>query len=88
MRFHVEVSVMPKDGIADPQGQTIENALPSQGFTGIDGVRVGKRIEFWIEAADAGSGESTVQNICSTFMSNPIIEDFSFTIRVAEQVSS
>lgn len=79
---------MPKEGIADPQGQTIENALPSQGFRGIDGVRVGKRIEFWIEAADDGSAESTVQNICSTFLSNPIIEDFSFAIRVPEKVTS
>ena len=48
---------MPKEGIADPQGQTIERALPSQGFSGIDGVRVGKRIEFWIEAPDAGTAQ-------------------------------
>jgi phosphoribosylformylglycinamidine synthase subunit PurS len=87
VRFQVEADVMPKEGIADPQGQTIERALPSQGFAGIEGVRVGKRIEFWIEAADARTAETTVETICSTFLSNPIIEDFSFHIRVPEDVS-
>ncbi len=51
MKFEVAVHVMPKEGISDPQGQTIERALPTQGFAGIEGVRVGKRIEFVIVPA-------------------------------------
>ncbi|MDQ1375707.1 MAG: phosphoribosylformylglycinamidine synthase subunit PurS, partial [Actinomycetota bacterium] len=38
----VEVSLRP--GIADPQGATIERALPALGFDGVTGVRVGKAI--------------------------------------------
>jgi phosphoribosylformylglycinamidine synthase subunit PurS len=87
VRFQVEVAIMPKEGIADPQGQTIERALPSQGFDGVEGVRVGKRIEFWIDAPDLQSAESTVETICSSFLSNPIIEDFTFAVRVPEKVA-
>src|SRR4029077_897349 len=35
VRFVVSVDVMPKAGISDPQGQTIERALPTLGFAGM-----------------------------------------------------
>jgi phosphoribosylformylglycinamidine synthase PurS subunit len=79
--FEVAVDVMPKEGISDPQGQTIERALPAQGFEGIAGVRVGKRIEFSLEAPDRAAAERILERVCSDFLSNPIIEDFRFEIR-------
>jgi phosphoribosylformylglycinamidine synthase len=84
MRFNVEIDVMPKAGISDPQGQTIERALPALGFSGITEVRVGKRIEFSIEAADQAKAESAVKRACESFLSNPVIEDFRFTFKVLE----
>ena len=44
MIFVVHVDVQLRPGIADPQGSTIERSLPTLGFDGIDGVRVGKSI--------------------------------------------
>src|SRR5690242_6714878 len=42
MLFSVHVDVTLRPGIADPQGSTIERSLPTLGFDGVSGVRVGK----------------------------------------------
>jgi phosphoribosylformylglycinamidine synthase PurS subunit len=84
--FLVAVAVMPKDGISDPQGQTIERALAAQGFDGFESVRVGKRIEFALEAQDQEAAEKLVERVCSEFLSNPIIEDFRFSLKPLERV--
>ena len=41
MRFEVKVEVVPRDGIANPEGATIERALPALGFVNAGNVRVG-----------------------------------------------
>src|SRR5258707_4058115 len=61
VRFAVAVDVMPKEGISDPQGQTIERALPSLGFADVHDVRVGKRIELVVVAPDEGGSEAIVR---------------------------
>lgn len=83
MRFLVAVKVMPKAGISDPQGQTIERALPRLGFAGIETVRVGKHIEFMIDSPDEAVAAETVGQACERFLANPVIEDFFFDIEPA-----
>jgi phosphoribosylformylglycinamidine synthase len=80
VRFAVAVDVMPKDGISDPQGQTIERALPSLGFADVHDVRVGKRIELMVEAPDADTAGAIVRAACVRFLANPVIEDFRIQI--------
>jgi len=75
MWFEVEVEVRLREGVADPQGQTIEASLPHLGFVGVRGVRVGKSIRFSIEAADAGAARTAVDDMCARFLANPVIED-------------
>jgi len=74
-RFDVLVEVSLRPGIADPQGATVERALPALGFDGVDGVRVGKAIRFSIEAGDEASARSQVEDLCHRFLTNPVIED-------------
>src|SRR2546428_7177949 len=83
VRFAVAVDVMPKEGISDPQGQTIERALPSLGFADLHGVRVGKRIELTVDAPDAETAEAIVRAACVRFLANPVIEDFQVTLVAA-----
>ena len=52
-----------KEGVADPQGATIERALPTLGFDGIRGVPVGKSIRFEIEAADEAAARAEVDDV-------------------------
>ena len=74
------VDVSLREGIADPQGSTIERALPALGFDGIDGVRVGKTIRFEIDAPDAATARLRVDELCERFLANPVIEDAAVTL--------
>ncbi len=80
MRFTVAVEVQLRPGIADPQGATIERALPALGFEGVHGVRVGKSIRFEVDAADDTAAARLVDDLCERFLTNPVIEDASATI--------
>ena len=51
MHFEVKVEVSPREGIANPEGSTIERALPALGFVMAGNVRVGKVIRRQGEAA-------------------------------------
>jgi phosphoribosylformylglycinamidine synthase subunit PurS len=81
MAFSALVNVMLKPGIADPQGQTIEGALPVLGYTGVHGVRVGKRIELQLEATDEDEARDRVVEMCDKLLANPVIESYEVTIR-------
>ena len=64
--FSVLVEVRLRPGIADPQGATIERALPTLGFDGVSGVRVGKAIRFTIEAADEATAPRPRSTTCAS----------------------
>lgn len=80
MAFTASVNVMLKEGIADPQGQTIERALPALGFTGVDEVRVGKRIRLKVDAATEEEARARVEQMCERLLSNPVIESYEVTL--------
>ncbi|HAM02065.1 MAG TPA: phosphoribosylformylglycinamidine synthase [Acidimicrobiaceae bacterium] len=75
----VEVRLRP--GIADPQGATIERALPALGFSGVDQVRVGKAVRFLIDAADEASARAEAQDMAERLLANPVIEEAEVTVR-------
>jgi phosphoribosylformylglycinamidine synthase PurS subunit len=64
------VLIRPKAGILDPQGQTVERALPALGFDGVENVRVGRMVELDVE------DESRLPEICEQLLTNPLIEDY------------
>ena len=75
MVFAVQVEVRLRPGIADPQGATIERALPALGYEGIRDVQVGKSIRFDLDAADVATARSQAEALCASFLTNPVIED-------------
>ena len=75
MRFEVKIEVLPREGIANPEGSTIERTLPALGFETTGDVRVGKIIRLQVEADSADAAKATVQDMCDRFLSNPVIED-------------
>ena len=80
MKYDVLVDVRPRGGIADPAGATIERALPALGYDGVTGVTVGKTVRFTIEAADEAEAILRSEDLCTSFLTNPVIEDA--TVRV------
>ena len=75
MRFDVTVNVRQREGIADPEGATIERALPALGFEAVSDVRVGKQIRLVIDARDAAAARAQAETMVETFLTNPVIED-------------
>jgi phosphoribosylformylglycinamidine synthase PurS subunit len=80
VKARVAIDVLLKDGILDPQGKTIEENLPSLGFEGISEVRVGKHIELVVEASSRDDLVARVEEMSRRFLSNPVIEDFTFRV--------
>ncbi|MFA4966058.1 MAG: phosphoribosylformylglycinamidine synthase subunit PurS [Thermoleophilia bacterium] len=81
--MNVRVYVTPKQGILDPQGATVERALPALGFEGVSEVRIGKFIELKLApqaGATAELARAEVDAMCRKLLANPIIEDFTFEI--------
>ena len=78
--FEALVEVQLRPGISDPQGATIERALPALGFTGVRGVRAGKAFRFNVEAPDDQEARRIVEQLSERLLANPVIEDASVTI--------
>jgi phosphoribosylformylglycinamidine synthase len=68
------VNVTPKPGILDPQGRAVEGSLGHLGIEGVSGVRVGRRVELTVEAADEAAARAIVERLASELLSNPLIE--------------
>ena len=78
--FHVEVRIMPRRGILDPQGKAVAEALHALGFTGVGAVRVGKHLALDVDAVDAGDAERQAREMCQRLLANPVTEDFEVTV--------
>ena len=69
------VLVRPKEGILDPQGEAVGNALGHLGFT-VGEARVGKVVDLELEATDAAEARAEVERMCSELLANPLIESY------------
>jgi phosphoribosylformylglycinamidine synthase subunit PurS len=67
--LRVQVLIRPKEGILDPQGQTVEQALQALGFEGVRNVHVGRLIELDVDDV------RRVPEMCERLLANPLIED-------------
>ena len=76
--MRARVLIRPKAGILDPQGQTVERALPALGFEGVSRVHVGRLVELDIEDM------SQLDAMCERLLTNPLIEDYEIQIADGE----
>lgn len=74
--YRYAVNVTPKPGILDPQGKAVERSLPHLGIDGVNGVRVGRRVEMVVEAADEAAARAVVDRLAGELLSNPLMELF------------
>jgi len=82
MRFEAQVDVTHLPGIADPQGATVERALPALGYTNVSEVRIGKSIRLVVEADSEAAARAQVEEMCARLLANPVIE--AYTIELTE----
>ena len=83
MRFELLVEVRLRPGIADPQGATIERALPALGFESVDTVRVGKAVRLAVHAETEAAALHTATQLVERLLANPVIEEADITVLAA-----
>jgi len=74
--FRVSVHIVPRQGILDPQGKAVADALHTLGFGGVADARVGRHLVLDVNAATAAAAESSVREMCERLLANPVTEDF------------
>lgn len=79
-KFHIEIKVMPRRTLLDPQGQAVEHALSALDFDGIEEVRVGKLLTLTIESPSQEAAEDAATTMCERLLANPVTEDFALTV--------
>jgi phosphoribosylformylglycinamidine synthase subunit PurS len=75
-----KVHVMLKNGVLDPQGKAVENALGSLGFGGVQDVRQGKVIELTLDETDEEAARTSVAQMCEKLLANTVIENYAIEI--------
>ncbi|MFM9845689.1 MAG: phosphoribosylformylglycinamidine synthase subunit PurS [Hyphomicrobiaceae bacterium] len=78
MKARIKITL--KNGVLDPQGKAIQNALGSLGFTGVQDVRQGKYIEVDLADSDEASARVTVDRMCKDLLANMVIENYAFEL--------
>ena len=68
--MRVRILIRPKEGILDPQGQAVEQALQALGFEQARNVHVGRLIELDVDDV------REVPEMCQRLLANPLIEDY------------
>lgn len=80
MTFEVEVRVLPRKGILDPQGKAVSGALASLGFRGVSEVHIGRVIVLLLEASSAEAAHESAEAMCRQLLANPVTEDYQIQV--------
>ncbi len=78
MKAHVWV--MLKSTVLDPQGQTIQRALSSLGYSKVQDVRQGKFFVLGLDGLSHDDAKAQVERIAKEVLTNPVIEEFRYEI--------
>ena len=81
MKARIKVTL--KQGVLDPQGKAIQNALGALGFDGVEDVRQGKYIEVELSEPDAEKARAQVERMCRQRLANMVIENYSYELEAA-----
>ena len=74
MKAYVHITL--KNGVLDPQGKVIGNALTAMGFDTVRDVRQGKYIELDITETDPTRAHTLIDDMCKKLLANTVIEDY------------
>jgi phosphoribosylformylglycinamidine synthase subunit PurS len=79
----IEISHLP--GVADPQGATVERALPALGYTNVTELKIARSIRLFVDAVDVDAARLQVTEMCERILANPVIE--AYDISISEMVA-
>jgi len=86
VKFVARIDVSHLPGVLDPQGATVERALPALGYHNVEEVSIGKTIRLVVDADTAEAARAEVDEMCRRLLANPVIEQY--TISIEELVTT
>ncbi|CAK7192153.1 Phosphoribosylformylglycinamidine synthase subunit PurS [Commensalibacter sp. Nvir] len=72
----VRLVIMLKQGVLDPQGKAIHNALHNLSFDEVNEVRVGRVIDLQLQASSPEQAKEKAIKMGTELLANGVIEDF------------
>ncbi|HEY1706738.1 MAG TPA: phosphoribosylformylglycinamidine synthase subunit PurS [Rhizomicrobium sp.] len=75
------VFVTLKNGVLDPQGKAIGNALHGLGFGAVGEVRQGKVIDLELSETDQSKARASLKDMCEKLLANTVIEKYEIELR-------
>ncbi len=81
----MEIRVVPRPGLLDPEGKAIQHALQSLDYEGVQDVRVGKILYLDLEASSADEARERAKAMCERLLANPVTEDFEIDVQEATE---
>ena len=85
--YRIEIRVVPRRGLLDPQGKAVADALHALGFAEVADARVGRHVVLDVHAADADAARRRAAEMCERLLANPITEDYAIE-EVAESATA
>ncbi len=86
MRYEVRIDVTHLPGVLDPQGATVERALPALGYDNVSQVSIAKTIRLALDASSESAAREQVDDMCTQLLANPVIERY--TVEISEAVGA
>jgi phosphoribosylformylglycinamidine synthase len=77
LKFDARIDVTHLPGMLDPQGATVERALPALGYTNVSEVSIAKTIRLVLDAQSETDARTQVEEMCERLLANPVIERYS-----------
>ena len=71
---------MLKDGILDPQGEAVKNALNSLGYNQVNSIRQGKVLEINLSETSKEKARKTIEKMCEKLLANTVVENYEIEI--------
>jgi phosphoribosylformylglycinamidine synthase subunit PurS len=78
--YTVEIRVMPRAALLDPQGTAVEHALHALGFGDVAGVRAGKHLVLQVQATTREEAAAKARTMCDRLLANPVTEDYECSV--------
>ena len=86
MRYAIRIDVTHVPGVLDPQGATVERALPALGYANVSEVSIAKTIRLVLDADSPDAARTQVDDMCQRLLANPVIERY--TVEIDEVVAA
>ena len=79
-----KIHITFKNGVLDPQGKAVHNALKDLGYNEVSEIQMGKYLELKMDGVSREEAENRVTEMCEKLFANTVIESYRFTLETAK----